>query len=49
MQQYVYERHISGTDYYIWMGRSGAPFSQTDNAPYEDAEGMCLKLQLYST
>ncbi len=51
MHQYVYERTISGTDYYVWMDGDGTEhyFPQSGSAPYEDAEGMSLKLQPYST
>ena len=51
MHQYVYSYTISGTDYYIWMDGDGTEhfFPKTGSAPYEDAEGMSLKLQPYST
>ena len=51
MHQYVYSYTISGTDYYIWMDGDGTEhfFPKTGSAPYEDAEGMSLKLQPYSS
>ncbi|MBE5766987.1 MAG: RHS repeat protein, partial [Clostridiales bacterium] len=49
--QYIYSKTISGTDYYIWVDGDGTEhyFPKVGSAPYEDAEGMSLKLQPYST